>query len=598
MRIAFFLFFFSIAIYAQKDTIQLKEVEVYGSFSKKYNSGYYLKVLQDSVFKTNANLKEVLQEQANIYFKEYGNGMVSSISLRGSNASQTAVYFNGIAINSVLNGQTDFNTINVQSFNQISIKKGGGSTALGSGAIGGAINLSDIISYNKKQQLWLQTAFGSYQTYHASLQFQKANRQFYQKYAVSALQSKNDYPYLHTNQKNENGAYKQLFLKSVFGYQINAQSEFNFFATYTKNNRDLSGTLTAPSFSTLKNENIRMVLRYKNSNQVLKQQVDLAFLQEYYRFYLYKNQAEFSYGKANNYILKYKTAYFLSNIFQFFAGAEGKIISGKGSDIQQQKNQQAEFFLLSHFKPNKKFQSNINFRKGFASNFKIPFIYSVDALYKMDKNIEFKANFSTNYRLPTINDLYWKPNGNPHLKPENNISYEVGVGYRKSFFKFNINGFYTKSKNLIQWQPLEGNFWQPKNIQEVVSKGVETETAFRLNRMQINLQYSFTDSKDVNLKKQLIYVPFHKGNANIAYIYQQWKLNWNTQYSGKVYTTTSNTQQILDYWLNNLRFNRKIPKWHANLGLKINNIFNQYYEMIAFRPMPNRNYQLYFNIQF
>ena len=83
---------------------------------------------------------ELLEKQSNLYFKQNGYGMVSSISLRGTTASQTGVFWNGIAINSALNGQTEFNTIQGNSFNAIEIRRGGGSVLLGNGALGGAVN--------------------------------------------------------------------------------------------------------------------------------------------------------------------------------------------------------------------------------------------------------------------------------------------------------------------------------------------------------------------------------------------------------------------------------------------------------------------------
>jgi iron complex outermembrane receptor protein len=598
MRFLLLTLFFSATLYAQKDTIQLKEVNVYGSFSKKYNTGYQVKVLQDSIFKTALNLQDVLQENANIYFKEYGNGMVSSISLRGSGAQHTAVYFNGIAINSVLNGQTDFNTINTSDFNQIIIKKGAGSTTLGSGAIGGAINLKDQIVFKKLHKFSLFGGFGSYNTQFASTQYSNGNEQFFQKYAVSLERSDNDYPYLNTNQINENGAYKKAFFKTVFGYKINNQKQLQFFATYSDNNRDLSGTLTASSFSKLIDNTTRLLLRYKNTKTQLKQQLDIAFLQEKYQFYLYKTDDDYSFGKANTILSKYKVNYVLNNRIHFYSGLETKLIRAIGSNIDKQKNVQSEIFVLSHFKPIPKLIFNLSVRKGIANNFKIPFIYSVDGSYKWRKKLILKANFSTNYRLPTINDLYWNPGGNPNLKPENNQSYEISVNYGYKNLDIALVGFYTKSKNLIQWQPTISGIWQPINVKKALSRGVELETSYKIKRFNLQFNYSFTKSEDAILHKQLVYVPLHKALANVSYQLKKWQFYFNAQYSGNVFTTVSNSQFVPAYTVLNFRLNRSLKKWHSAIGIKINNLLNSYYEVIAYRPMPNRNYQLFFTIKF
>ena len=266
MRTILLFLLYSISFYAQKDTIQLKEVLVHGSFSKEIHCGYNMTVIKDSVLHSYQSLKEVLQQEANVYFKEYGNGMVSSISLRGSGASHTAVYFNGIAINSVLNGQTDFNTIDVTDFNSVILKRGAGSTTLGSGAIGGVINLQDNLQYNTAEKITIFGGFGSFSTLLGNVNFVKSNTKFYQKYSVSYGQSENDYLYLKTNQRNKNGAYNKFFAKSVLGYKFKENKELNLFTTFSNNNRNLSGTLTAESFSKLIDENSRILMRYKVAN--------------------------------------------------------------------------------------------------------------------------------------------------------------------------------------------------------------------------------------------------------------------------------------------------------------------------------------------
>jgi outer membrane cobalamin receptor len=135
------------SLFSQNNSInKLEEIVLKGSFSPSLNSGYTIEIIKDSVLKNNfQSLGNLLQDQVNLYFKQNGNGMVSSISLRGTNASQTGVFWNGIAINSSLNGQIDFNTLGANSFDEVEIRRGGGSVLLGSGAIGGAINLSDRV---------------------------------------------------------------------------------------------------------------------------------------------------------------------------------------------------------------------------------------------------------------------------------------------------------------------------------------------------------------------------------------------------------------------------------------------------------------------
>ncbi|MBU7569152.1 MAG: Plug domain-containing protein [Flavobacterium sp.] len=134
---------------AQYDSIHnLKVVEISDLQLKDYSDSQSVLKLTDSIINKNqSSLTSLLNYNSVIYFKENGLGMVSSPSFRGTTAQQTAVVWNGININSQLNGQTDFNTITTRDFNSIAVRAGGGSSIYGSSAIGGRIHLNKTINF-------------------------------------------------------------------------------------------------------------------------------------------------------------------------------------------------------------------------------------------------------------------------------------------------------------------------------------------------------------------------------------------------------------------------------------------------------------------
>ena len=108
LSITTFLLFFCLLGFSQTDeTTELEEIILKGNFSKSINIGHTVESISDSILRSDyESLGNLLQNNSNLYFKQNGNGMVSSISLRGTGAARTAVYWNGIPINSNLNGQT------------------------------------------------------------------------------------------------------------------------------------------------------------------------------------------------------------------------------------------------------------------------------------------------------------------------------------------------------------------------------------------------------------------------------------------------------------------------------------------------------------
>ena len=61
-----------------------------------------------------------------------------------------------------------------------------------------------------------------------------------------------------------------------------------------------------------------------------------------------------------------------------------------------------------------------------------------------EKELQVKGNVAYNYRFPSMNDLYWRPGGNPDVKPEDGYSYDASVGLSEtvvSWFIFRCGGF-------------------------------------------------------------------------------------------------------------------------------------------------------------
>ena len=142
---------------AQLDSLQvLPEVVVSDEKLRDFSPGLAIEKISDSVItKSSSSLTQLAQQETLIYLRENGPGGVSSPSLRGTTAQQTAVVWNGININSQLNGQTDFNTIATRNYDNISLRTGGGSIPYGSGAIGGSVHLNNDIRFGKRFELSL-----------------------------------------------------------------------------------------------------------------------------------------------------------------------------------------------------------------------------------------------------------------------------------------------------------------------------------------------------------------------------------------------------------------------------------------------------------
>jgi iron complex outermembrane receptor protein len=263
--------FFINSIYAQVplDSIQyLDEVILSDVKLKRFAKGYKVTTLTDSVLSKNStSLTDILRFNSNIYFKENGYGMVSSPSFRGTNASQTAVIWNGVNINSPLNGQLDFNTTTTSNFNNISIRSGGGSVQYGSGAIGGSIHLSNDLNFSNHSNHNAQLGYGSFNSRHLQYKMTLGTKKLAFNVGAAYKDSDNDYKILGTDRRNENGAFDNLDMNLNLGYILSKKDVLKLYYNSFNGNREFSSTLLAPSNSKYENQNYRTMLEWSHIDE-------------------------------------------------------------------------------------------------------------------------------------------------------------------------------------------------------------------------------------------------------------------------------------------------------------------------------------------
>jgi vitamin B12 transporter len=248
-------------VLAQNDSVYvMEEVVITDNQLKDFSSSQsVVRVYSlDSVMRRNQpSLSSQLLYNTVIYFKENGPGMVSSPSFRGTSASQTAVIWNGININSQLNGQTDFNTITALDFSEITARAGGGSVIYGSSAIGGSVHLNTQLRFNPHFTNEVKLDYGSFNTLGANYKLSAASNSFSTNVSISRNSSDNDFEYPGYNGKNKNGQYYNTSLNTSFGYKIDDRNTLKLYSYVYDDKRHFSGTRVAPSKSMYTNFNTR-----------------------------------------------------------------------------------------------------------------------------------------------------------------------------------------------------------------------------------------------------------------------------------------------------------------------------------------------------
>ncbi|HLW30309.1 MAG TPA: TonB-dependent receptor [Brumimicrobium sp.] len=600
--ITLFLLLAQLTAFAQLDSIQkLPEVVLSDARLVNFSKGFKVENLNDSVVKRNSNsLTEVLRYNSSIYLKENGYGMVSSPSFRGTNAAQTAVIWNGININSIFTGQADFNILSPLNYDKISIRSGGGGVQYGSGAVGGSVHLNNNFSFHEDDVTNLGLRYGSFGTFGGNISTTQTWENHYLNVGVDFVSSENDYEYIGKKNKNHHAEFLRFTARINEARKLK-RGVATWNSEYSYNDRNFSGGLNTIGRDGYKDVNTRNLLQLSQKYGHVGTTLKAAHLFEQFRYYPDSEGYDYSQGRANTFIGGFESEVLLNRKLRLNAKVEYTQIEAQGENIGNQNRKTLAAVLLMNHKPLKNVSYGVNIRQEFLNDFDNPLLFSVDAKWDVSRIYALRLNGSKNFRVPTFNDLYWYAGGNFVLKPETSYQVELGQEFKIKDLNIDLAAYYISSRNLIKWIPTSGTIWRPSNISKSENFGLEAKVDYKVRLgkehwLKLIGLYSYTEAKDLDKDKQLIYVPYHKGSASLNYQYRSVSAFIQGVYTGSAYTTTDNTDTVDSSKVFNLGVDYSFAsKPNVTIGGKVNNVFNVYYENVAYRPMPSRYFEIFLN---
>ncbi len=615
LRKLLFIFFVLMCqfISAQNDSInKLKEVIVSDANLKKYSNSQSVLKLNDSIINKNeALLTDLLNFNSTLYFKEYGRGMLSTVSFRGTTSSQTAVIWNGININSQMNGSTDFNTISGSDYNSITVKAGGGSILYGSGAIGGTVHLNNDLGFYNRFDNHLKLDYGSFNTiginYKTNIYTEKWSAQI----GFSKNSSTNDYKYLNKytwkgeQRWNQNGQYDVITVSANLGYKLNDKNIFKLYSQTSNTDRNTSLVTESEMKSKYVNGFNRNLLEYDGNFGRFTTNLKTAYIFENYQYFADNSTNQYTYGKTESLITKADFGYTLFKSTQVNGILDYNRTNGYGTGFGDHVREISSVSLLVKQDFSVNWKNEFGIRKEFTNNYKSPVLFSLGSSYQFTKLYNLKLNVSRNFRIPTFNDLYWETGGNSDLKPESSYQAEMGNVFTFKNISLTQTFYYIKINDLLQWVPGKNGIWTPQNKDKVNSYGSETllswKKQFGKNNFNANASYAYTVSEDLATGNQLFFVPYDKITASVSYSRNRITAYYQFLYNGFVYTRADNNPDeiINDYAVSNLGIDYNFKLLDSfKLGFQVLNVFNENYESLENRPMPGRNFNMNLTLKF
>src|SRR5690554_119347 len=257
---------------SELDTVDLQQVDVYAPSLEKYAAGQQVQVLDKKAMQefSGRSLGDLLQQNSALYLRQYGEGMISSLTMRGTSAGHTAVFWNGLPVNSPSLGQADFSLLPSEAFGTVAVHHGSSGALYGTDAIGGSVHMYSDLRFNQGHQAQISQGFGSFGRINSAVTYGYSNKKIAAKTKIYRNTSDNDFTYRDLTRPGRpetratNAAVKQWGIVQDLGWNITPSSQLSTAIWYNATDRQIQPLMGSNSKEVQEDNHLRWVVDYKH----------------------------------------------------------------------------------------------------------------------------------------------------------------------------------------------------------------------------------------------------------------------------------------------------------------------------------------------
>jgi vitamin B12 transporter len=568
-----------------------------------------------------SGIQQLLSYSNAAAIRSYGPGLLNTASINGLGAQHTAVIWEGFNLQSSMNGVLDLSLIPLFSDQNLVLAEGGRSATLGNGAIGGALVLSNQSHPSAVGSLVYQ--FSSISQHQTGLNFSIPNLPFRNRTRLFHTYQENRFYFNNTTQKDAPREKATPKIGRTGGFQqefgwSGGPNDLEFKLWYQKGGRQLRPSiLAADPDAEQEDEMLNTAFSWKRKLQNGYLRWKSGFFLESIEYRQEVGEIH-TLSRANRWVnqINYQLTSNKGELLK--AGLQHSLaIAQSDAYLGKPRQEQISAFvggslpfsgweLSSHFRLNQVLESR-------------EWTWAGEVLVRRDFQDwgTLSGRLSRDFRIPGLNDLYWVPGGNADLRSE--TSYHASLKWKierragnSMRLSFGISPYHYLVDNWILWQPNgETGIWEPDNVQQVWSRGLEIEGGgkhqwakaklslamrFRIGKASVE---ESTSGGRLETGKQLIYTPEHQGSGSLTLELSSWRIQYLHQLTGRRFISTSNQTFLPSFQLGALHFLKSWQigeEFRGNLQFSIENIWNQHYQSIAYFPEPLRFFRFGFQI--
>ncbi len=571
------------------------------------------------------SLSDLLQNATPIYIKTAGAGQEATASFRGTSSTHTAVIWNGLKINNPSSGDVDFSLLPVWMIDGVDVLHGGSSLAMGTGALGGSVILKSVPSWSEKFYVSAVGSIGSWGYEQGMLSLGGSSEKVHVQAKYVYERARNDYDFVNTAvppfevERLEGAGYQKQGATLDMNFKLGGNHFLDLSGWYHSMFRNIPPVISYQGLGRIEDQTFsqwRGVASWRWYSDRVRSSLSLGFMSDLSNYFqetlvnagsiVYYNTRNLSRSLQGRYALEWDASE--TTLVRLFANVEHSTLENEDLKASTSFGASKDYYgagISLH-------QTLLPKLTGYVlARYENPgqFIPSLGVEYRPVSSLAVRLNGSRNYHTPPLNDLYWNPGGNPDLNPEKGISTDLNIEYSHRsgawHYRGEMTGYLSWVDDWIMWQPSTYYYWMATNLKEVFSRGVEA--AFSVGYQQgdfkanLSLNYAYTRAtneesytpNDPTLGKQLIYTPMHKASAHVNVGYKNFYVALKQTFMGERFTTSTNnaTRHALPYYLiSDITLGYS---WQSfDVFATVDNLFNEYYQSVLWRPMPPRGYRL------
>ncbi len=597
--------------YKEASNIKMQEVVVTG---ERVPSQYDLtpssvSVITSTTIQNSPTLTDALSHSPDVAIPSYGwMGSLSGISIRGADTSQSEVMLDGIRLNNVELSGFDLSTFPLSGISSLEIVRGGMSSLYGESAMGGVVNIMPDV-FPGKDAVDIKAMAGSFESYHIDATAKVRAGNFGFLISPGYESSKGDYPYIDDNGVShirQNNDYKGAW--GLAGIGFSKDNNRAYFITHLYNSdKGVPGALGMPSPQAREYDSHGIyIMKYLHTSDAVTVKASLSHVNEDSKYFDNVYVLESNPSQSNDTDNEAGATLIFHHIPYNTLSVNIDELSQQAvsSNIGSHTRNTGSLGIEDIAKPLEWLAIVGDTAYQSISDIGKVSTYGIGTAVKPLSWMAIKMRVSTAFEAPSLDALYW-PNaagaqGNPYLKPETKTGYELGLLLSPlTDTTVEINGFYDRYHDLIQWSPSANNIWMPQNISGAVIKGMELSVNSApvhlltlSGNMSILNTLNLSDNPAGSYGKALTYRPDIVANTSVKIGEDSRYLSFGIGYTGERYITPTNSQSLPGFYNINATLSYKI-KW-----IRPFITFTQYfsntldaltsYEYISGYPLPGR----------